>query len=130
LGIFKTIKDWLSRFPWRIYRDFTGTAQCEIFTSTPLLDVKEVLLGNTIIEARLEALEAQFQKFADQIWNKIDERFEKIQDALKREEQLRQVEDTAIREKLKDDFRISAIGALFLSIGVILSTAAPEIVKW
>jgi hypothetical protein len=61
----------------------------------------------------------------------MDAEFAKAAEAIKREEQLRQFEDLAIRETLEatetGGVHISAIGALWLLVGVALSTAAPEI---
>lgn len=61
----------------------------------------------------------------------MDEEFQKIVNALKREEQSRQEEDSAIRKKLEatgtGGVHISAIGASWLFVGVILSTAADKI---
>jgi hypothetical protein len=63
----------------------------------------------------------------------MDEELRKTADALKREAQSRQTEDTAIREKLEatgtGGVHISAIGASWLFVGVVLSTAATEIAQ-
>ena len=61
----------------------------------------------------------------------MDQEFQKTADALKREGQSRVAEDIAIREKLEatgtGGVHISAIGASWLFVGVILSTASVEI---
>lgn len=66
-----------------------------------------------------------------QTQHEIDVESNKAADAFTREEQLRASEDRAIREKLEatgtSGVHISAIGALCLFVGVILSAAAPEI---
>jgi len=63
----------------------------------------------------------------------MDEKFQKTADKLKREEQSRQAEDSTIREKLEvtgtGGVHISVIGASWLFVGVILSTAAIEIAE-
>ncbi|MGD0233387.1 MAG: hypothetical protein ABSC55_02500 [Syntrophorhabdales bacterium] len=89
---------------------------------------------NPTIESRLDALEKNVTSIHERIsqtQKEMDEEFEKTTGALMREEQLRQAEDNAIREKLEatgtGGVHISAIGASWLFVGVILSTAAPEI---
>jgi hypothetical protein len=61
----------------------------------------------------------------------MDEEFQKSADAMKREENSRQEEDKAIREKLEatgtGGVHISAIGASWLFVGVILSTGSAEL---
>ena len=53
---------------------------------------------------------------------------------MKREEQARAAEDQVIRHKLETTetggIHVTAMGALWLFVGVTLSTASPEIAKW
>jgi hypothetical protein len=88
------------------------------------------------IESRVEALEKNVVAIHDRITQtqkEMDEEFHKSAQALKREEQLRQEEDKAIREKLEatgtGGVHISAIGASWLFVGVILSSASVELAK-
>ncbi len=88
-------------------------------------------------EARLDALEKNIHRIHERISGVLDEMDRGLSDAaeaLKREEQTRQAEDAAIREKLErtatGGLHISVIGAVLLLVGVILSTAAPEIAGW
>ncbi len=64
----------------------------------------------------------------------IEEEFRKTAEALQKEEQTRQTEDNAIREKIEASgtggVHISAIGALWLFVGVVLSTAGVEIAEF
>jgi hypothetical protein len=92
--------------------------------------------ANPTIDTRLEALEKNVTSIHERIsqtQKEMDEEFQKTTDALKREEQSRQAEDRAIREKLEatgtGGVHISAIGALWLFVGVILSTAATELAE-
>ncbi len=89
-------------------------------------------------DATIDARVAAIEKNIDAIHNRIsqtqqemDAEFAKAAEAIKREEQLRQFEDLAIRETFEatetGGVHISAIGALWLLVGVALSTAAPEI---
>ena len=64
----------------------------------------------------------------------MDEQFRKSTQALKDEQITRQSEDSIILQKLEatgtGGVHISAIGAAWLFVGVILSTAGLEIEKW
>lgn len=91
---------------------------------------------NPTIESRVEALEKNVTAIHERITqthNEMDEEFRKSAWALKREEQTRQEEDKAIREKLEASgtggVHISAIGASWLFVGVILSSASVELAK-
>ena len=90
--------------------------------------------ANPTIEARLDAIEnnvTSIHERISQVQREMDGEFQKTTDALNREEQARQAEDNTIREKLEatgtGGVHISAIGASWLLVGVILSTAAIEI---
>jgi hypothetical protein len=79
---------------------------------------------NPTIETRLEALEKNVISIHERIsqtQKEMDEELGKTADALKREEQSRQAEDRAIREKLEatgtGGVHISAIGASWLFVG-------------
>ena len=92
---------------------------------------------NPTIETRVEALEKNVGLIHERISNaekEMDEEFRKATEALKNEEQARQTEDHAIREKLEatgtGGVHISAIGASWLFVGVILSTTSIEIAEF
>ena len=92
---------------------------------------------NPTIETRVEALEKNVDLIHERISStekEMDEEFRKATEALKNEEQSRQTEDRAIREKLEatgtGGVHISAIGASWLFVGVILSTAGIEIAEF
>ena len=92
--------------------------------------------ANPTVESRLEALEKNITLINERIsqtQNEMDDGFQKTADSLKREEQSRQVDDSAIRGKLEatgtGGVHISAIGASWLFVGIILSTAACEIAE-
>jgi len=90
--------------------------------------------ANPTVESRLEALEKNITAIHERIRSTqkdMDEEFLKAADALKAEANTREQEDLKVRELLKEygtsGVHISAIGALWLFVGVILSTAAPEL---
>lgn len=131
-------KAWLGKFP--LIRSNVALLTSNINTSFSF-DKARVFVtpekgANPTIEARLEALENNMPLIHERInqtQKEMDEEFEKVLVALKREEQTRQSEDRTIREKLEatgtGGFHISAIGASWLFVGVVLSTAAPEIAE-
>ena len=131
-------KAWLSRFPLLRRYDVLGVWSSTLPAITSKVRAYETHGpgANPTIEARLEALEKNVTSIHERIsqtQKEMDEEFQKAADALKHEEQSRQAEDRAIREKLQatgtGGVHISAIGASWLFVGIILSTAAPQIAE-
>jgi hypothetical protein len=64
----------------------------------------------------------------------MDQGFRKQTDALKQEQQIRSDEDQHIRAKMEltntGGLHISAMGALWLAIGVIMSSIPSELAVW
>jgi hypothetical protein len=129
-------KAWIGRFPL-LRRDVVfaavGGAACAA-VGKGRAHVTHGPGANPTIETRLEALEKNVTSLHERISDtqrEMDEEFQETAQVLKREEQARQAEDRAIREKLEatgtGGVHISAIGASWLFVGVILSTAATEI---
>lgn len=127
---------WLSRFP--LLRRNVVIAAASTTLSLGVGKARGYVThrpgADPTIEARLDALEKNVTAIHERIsqaQREIDEGFQKTADALKLEEQSRQAEDNAIRERLEvtetGGVYISAIGASWLLVGVILSTAATEI---
>lgn len=88
-------------------------------------------------EARLEALEKNIGALHDRITStqrEHDEQNHKSREELEAEKASREAEDERTRGMLETTatggVHISAIGATWLFIGVVLSTAAPEIACW
>ena len=129
-------KDWLGRFPLRrrdVVVGLTGVS-----ASTSLGNVRGFGTHGPgpipTVESRLDALEKNVTSMHERIsatQKELDEGIQKSAAALKTEEAVRQQEDAAIRQKLEatgtGGVHISAIGASWLFVGVILSTAAPEL---
>jgi hypothetical protein len=135
-------KSWLKRFPLRrnnivIAADATiiGTSACKFRG-----DVTQGPSPNPTIETRLDVLEKNISLIRERISDierEIYEEFHKTKEALKNEEQARQAGDNDVRKELENAETggafILSIGALWLLVGVILSTASVEIVevlKW
>jgi len=130
------VKEWLSKFP--LFR--RGVVVGSVGTSNTDSTAKGIGYAsysagkNPTPEARLEALERNINVIHDRITaaqKEMDQGLQKATDALKQEQRARQEDETAIRDKLEatgtGGIHISAIGASWLLVGVILSTAAPEI---
>jgi hypothetical protein len=93
--------------------------------------------ANAMLEQRVASLEANVRhlnKRIDDSLRELDEIEREQKEALKQERQERTAEDNKIAAKLETSntggLHISAIGALWLFIGVALSTAGPEIAGW
>lgn len=92
---------------------------------------------NPTLDARIEALEKSVRLMntrINQTQCQMDEGFRRRDELLNEEKQTRVKEDQALCEKLEatetGGLHISAMGALWLFVGVTLSTAAPEIAKY
>lgn len=129
---------WLGRFP--LLRRSVVVPARGVSASTAVGTARAVAMHfpgtNPTIDDRVEALERNIGAIHERITQtqrEIGTEFQKTVDAVKREGQVRETEDRAIGEKLEatgtGGVHISAIGALWLFVGVALSTAAPEIAE-
>jgi len=127
---------WLRRFPAYGGRDVSASVNITIPGAS--LHARgyaaAAARSNASVEERIDALEKNVTLVnarIDQTQNEMDQKFRGHADDLKQEERTRAREDQAIREKLEvtetGGLHISAMGALWLVVGVTLSTAAPEI---
>lgn len=89
---------------------------------------------NGTLEERVEALEKSLALTNEKIDNTkahLNQEITKTVEAIKQEEQTRAAEDLHIHKKLEatstGGVHISLIGAIWLFVGVTLSTASPEI---
>lgn len=129
-------KSWLSRFPLLRRNGVfgVGSVVCLADTGKCRGYVTHGAGANPDTESRLEALEKNVTSIHERInqtLNEMDGGFQKSAANLTNEEQSRQAEDQAIREKLEatgtGGVHISAIGASWLFVGVTLSSASVEI---
>lgn len=132
-------KSWLERFPLRRRNIVFGTGAVSLAAATCKARgyVTQGPGPNPTIETRLDALDRNISLIHERISDnekEMDEEFRKTAVALKKEEQTRQSEDNSIRNKLEatgtGGVHISAIGASWLFIGVVLSTAGVEIAEF
>ena len=138
-SFFALSKSWLRRFPPFHSRVVSGTANITLGGAT--MSGRGYGMDNAgpnaTPEARIEVLEKNIRRInerIDQTQQEMDTKFWNAEAALKREEQARAVEDQAIRHKLETTetggIHVTAMGALWLFVGVTLSTASPEIARW
>ncbi|MBC8472402.1 MAG: hypothetical protein H8D56_23310 [Planctomycetes bacterium] len=131
-------KSWLTRFPL-LRRNIViaaGAASHALLTAKARAQSTHNPGTNPTIEARIDSLDRNIVLIHERITGaekEMDEEFQKISNALKSEEHARQSEDNEIHKKLEatgtGGVHISAIGASWLFVGVILSTAAVEIAE-
>jgi hypothetical protein len=131
-------KSWLERFPLRRRNIIlaAGAASLSAATCKARGYVTRGPGPNPTVNTRLDALERNVSLIHERIsgtQKEMDEEFRKTAEALKNEEQTRQAEDNANRAKLEatgtGGVHISAIGASWLFVGVVLSTAGVEIAE-
>jgi hypothetical protein len=127
---------WLRRFPLLQRKVIlnAGSASVSVSSGTVRAFGTRGSGQNSTVESRLVALESNINTIHDRIsatQKENDQERQNSADALKQEEMVRRQEDAAIRVKLEvtgtGGVHISAIGASWLFVGVVLSTAAPEI---
>jgi hypothetical protein len=134
-SVVSKIKAWFGRFPL-VRRNVVlsvDSASLAIRGGTARIYQTHKAADSTT-EARLDSLERNVTLIHERITlaqKEMDEGLHKISASVKHEEQLRQTEDNETRKKLEatgtGGVHISAIGASWLFVGLILSTAAPEI---
>lgn len=132
-------KAWLGRFPLRRRNIVLAAAAGSIGMATAKAQGYTKLGAgpNPSIETRVDALERNIELIHERINGtemEMDEELRKAADALRNEQQTRQTEDQEILKKLEatgtGGVHISAIGASWLFVGVVLSTAGTEIAEW
>ena len=130
------VKAWLGRFPLlrrTVVLSAVGSA-LGLAGAKARAYVTQGPGDNPTTETRLSALEKNIQLIHERIsatQQEMDAELKKAADALKNEKQVRESEDQGIRTKLEatstGGVHISAIGALWLFVGVSVSTASVEI---
>lgn len=130
--------DWLRRFP--VYGGHLVSGSANITVGPASVHGRGYTSASAgldaSVQARVDALERNVKLINERIshtQNEMDQKFRIHADLLEREEHIRGREVQALRAKLEatetGGLHISAMGALWLFVGVTLSTAAPEIAK-
>lgn len=131
-------REWLRRFP--VYGGRIVSASANITLEGTTLHARGYVSANAgpdaTVEARIEALEKNLRytnERIDHTQGEMDQTFRRQDDLLEQEQQTRATEDQEILARLEvtetGGLHISAVGALWLFVGVTLSTAAPELAK-
>jgi hypothetical protein len=132
-------RGWLKRFPTYGGRIVSGSLNITLDDVTVQARgyVSASAGPEATAEARIEALEKNVKYLSERIdhtQSEIDQNFRTQVQKLDQEQQTRAKEDQDIRAKLEvtetGGLHISAMGALWLFVGVTLSTASTELAKW
>jgi hypothetical protein len=137
--ILVTAKNWLRRFP--LLKQHHTLAASGITLSGLVGNARAHGTHgagvNPSLEARIAALERNITAIHERITDtqrELDQRFRKADEVAATERMERVAEDQKLRGMLEatatGGIHISAIGAVWLFFGVILSTAAPELSYW
>lgn len=138
-SVFAVWRKRLNRFPPFGGQVITGSFHITLPAMTnSMRGYSSVAAGaNPTIDARIQALEKNLKLVHDRVsqtQNEMDQEFRKQFDALKQEQQVRSDEDQHICAKIESTetggLNISAMGALWLSIGVIMSSIPSELAVW
>lgn len=133
------IRKWLNRFPFLPRKPINATlnASALVLTGNARAYVTHASGENPTVEARIDALERNvvlINERINSIYQEMDKEMRNVTDKIRREEETRRTEDLSIRKRLEaagaGGIHISAIGASWLFVGVILSTVAPEIARF
>jgi outer membrane murein-binding lipoprotein Lpp len=138
--IFRLSRDWMRRFPVYGGRVVTGSVNITVPGATARAHSGGVSVSvgpNVTVQARVEALEKKvhyLNERIDQTQAKMDQKARAQRQALEQEQQTRTREDHELRAMLEvtetGGLHISLMGALWLFVGITMSTAAPELAKW
>ena len=138
-SVFAAWRKRLNRFPPFGGRVVTGSIQITLPAGTvSARGYSSVVAGaNATIDERVQALEENLKLVNDRVsqtQNEMDQEFRRQCDALKQEQQVRSDEDQHIHAKMESietgGLHISAMGALWLFIGVIMSSIPSELAGW
>jgi hypothetical protein len=130
------IKAWFQRFPLhRRHIVFAvGRGDFAATTGRARAFVTHSAGPNPTLDARVEALEKNMLSIQNQITGvetELDEELGKVRDEIRREGQTREANEKKLSERIEASatggIHISAIGASWLFVGVVLTTAAPEL---
>lgn len=133
------VRQWFSIFLpcWRQAVSGEVNSTMPVFTGQGRANAAASANSDATIETRVDKLEENISHINDRITQtqkEIDDRFQTQVDLLETEQETRrrQVEDLRAMLEMSEigGLRISLVGALWLFVGAILGTAAPEIAGW
>jgi len=135
----QSLRGWLSRFPrWR--RDVVvgaGAASLVVTAGGAGVHVWTKVDPAAPIEAQLNALTRNVERMNErltQMQKDSDSELRKHSESLRQERQFREEGDEHLHKRLEaaetGGLHISLIGAIWIFLGLILSTVSPEIAQW
>jgi hypothetical protein len=131
-------RQWLRRFPF--YGTRVVSASLGVTSAGSRVSVRgqvTATVADASVKARLDALERNMDYANERISQtqaELDQAIRAHAEAVEQERQARAKEDKELRNMLESTetggLHISAVGAVWLFVGVTLSTAAPELARW
>ena len=137
--LLKVAAEWLKQFPQYRQSVVIGVGAGAIASATAKARgyVTSNPPPNATIDQRVASLESNvghLNKRIDDVYTEFDSSIREQTAALDKERQDRMVEDSRIASKLETSgtggLHISAVGALWLVVGVIFGTGSSEIARW
>lgn len=136
-GMVALVRTWLANFPRYGGRTIAVGATMTATSSVRGRAFVTTTAADESVEARLDALEKNMGHVNDRINGiqaEIDQKADEHRRAFEEERQARSKEAGELRERLEatetGGLHVSAVGAVWLTVGVALSTAAPELARW
>jgi len=137
-SLLSVIRLWLKRFPR--YGGQVISASGDVTGGATSVRARAYQTANPVdgsVEARLDALETSVRHIHERISGvatELDQQARDHGDAIERERHARAAEQQRLWDRLEatetGGLSLSAVGVLWLGVGVIMSTAAPEIARW
>ena len=136
-GIVVLMRRWLANFPRYGGRTISVGATMAATSAVRGRGFITTRAADDSVEARLDALEKNVEHVNDRISGlqaEMDQKADEHRCALPEEREARSREAGELRERLEatetGGLHVSAVGAVWLTLGVALSTAAPELARW
>ncbi len=138
-GVLDLLRKWLSRFPrWR-RQVIVGVGGSSVGISGGLVraHIWTKIDPASPIQVQLDGLKQNVERLNErliQTQNELDAQLGQHSEALRQEQQVRAKDDTELRQRLEvaetGGLHITFIGVVWLFLGVLLATIAPEISRW
>lgn len=136
-GVLALVHRWLADFPRYGGRTISVGATMTATSAVRGRAFVTTTAADDSVEARLDALEKNMGHVNDRVNGlqaEIDQKADEHRLALEKERQARSKEAGELWERLEatetGGLHVSAVGAVWLTVGVALSTAAPELARW
>jgi hypothetical protein len=137
-GFHQFFFQWLKRLPAYHLPPINASCDIKLSAVTPKVRAEVSSTGefSATTDERIEVLEKNVEEINNRIsqtQNEMDLKVRELKQAIEDEKKAREKGDKEIRSWLdsieKRSLRLSAVGAILLGIGVVMSSASPEIAK-